>query len=187
MEPGFHKVSYRQNPDGYLAVLPALTTELAALDLPENPLIVVCSAIEKPGNLGAILRTADAAGVDAVISTESITDWGNPNVIRASRGTVFTVPIADSTRETLVPWLQERGITILATTPHTPTPFTEVDLTSGVAIIMGSEQDGLSPAWLAAADTQVTIPMHGQVNSLNVATSAALLIYEARRQRHIPA
>ncbi len=179
----FKKISYRQNPDGWLAVLRRFETRLEALTLPACPLLVVCSAVEKPGNLGAILRSADAAGVDAVVSTEAVTDWGNPNVVRASRGTVFTVPVADSSAEVLVPWLRDRGIRLLAAAPHGDVPFTSARMDAPVAIVVGSEQLGLSADWLDAADTLVTIPMVGRVNSLNVATSAALLMYEARRQR----
>jgi len=181
--PVFRKFAYRQNPDGWYAVMSRFTTELDELPLSENPLIVICASVEKPGNLGAILRTADAAGVDAVISTEPVTDWGNPNTIRSSRGSVFTVPVAETSSEVLLPWLRERGIRLLATSPNGDVNYTEADLTKPIAILLGSEPFGLPNEWMEAADAQVRIPMVGKVDSLNVSVSAALLIYEAFRQR----
>ena len=179
----FLKVAYREGADGWLAVVPALKTGLATLSLKSNPLLLVCEGVEKPGNLGAMLRTADAAGADAVISVASVTDWANPNVIRASKGAVFAVPVADCTAEELQAWLAQHRITIIAATPDTDTLYTQPDLTSGVALFVGSEKYGLSDVWLKAATTKVRIPMAGKVNSLNVATSGALLLYEAVRQR----
>jgi TrmH family RNA methyltransferase len=179
----FERISYREAPDGWLAVFPALPSGLDHLRLREGPLILVAESVEKPGNLGAILRTADAAGVDAVISAPSLADWGNPNVVRASRGAVFTVPVAEAGREELAGWLRDREIRIVATTPDADLPFTAADLSGGVAVVVGSEKHGLSSAWLREAHVKVRIPMSGRVNSLNVATSAALVIYEAVRQR----
>jgi len=137
---------------------------------------------EKPGNLGAILRTADAAGVDGVIVCGGV-DVYNPNVVRASLGTLFTVPVAEATPEAAIAWLRQRGIRLVATTPDAVTPYTAVDLTGPVAIVMGSEAEGLSAQWLAAADVRVVIPMFGQADSLNLATATALLLYEVVRQR----
>jgi TrmH family RNA methyltransferase len=153
------------------------------LELSENPLLLVCEAVEKPGNLGAMLRTADAVGADALISTASVTDWANPNVIRASKGAVFAVPVADTTNEALYDWLKERGIAIIASTPDTDLAFTTPDLKKPTALFVGSEKYGLTDFWLQKADYKVRIPMVGKVNSLNVATSGALLLYEAMRQR----
>jgi TrmH family RNA methyltransferase len=181
--PVFEKVAYREGPDGWLAVVPALKADLASLQLGPTPLLLVCEAVEKPGNLGAMLRTADAAGADAVISVSGVTDWGNPNVIRASKGAVFAVPVADAEPQELLQWLKKRGIALVASTPDTTTNFTAPDLTKGTALSVGSEKYGHSPLWLDSADTKVRIPMVGKVNSLNVATSAALLMYEAVRQR----
>jgi TrmH family RNA methyltransferase len=179
----FEKVAYRQSPDGWLAVVPAVATDLARLRLSDNPLVLVCEAVEKPGNLGAILRTADAAGAAAVLAADPITDWGNPNLIRASKGTVFAVPVASADGPELVGWLREHGVALVAATPHTDLAYTDVDLTGPTAILVGAEKEGLSPALLRAADHRVRIPMAGRANSLNVATSAAILTYEAVRQR----
>lgn len=179
----FEKVAYRESPDGWLAVVPAVTTDLAALRLPADPLVLVCEAVEKPGNLGAILRTADAAGVAAVVSADPVTDWGNPNLVRASKGTVFAVPVAAAGSTEVLAWLREHGVAVVAATPHTELAYTDADLTGPVAIVVGAEKHGLSEAWLDAARDRVTIPMYGRANSLNVATSAAVLTYEAVRQR----
>lgn len=179
----FEKVAYREGADGWLAVVPEPKMRLQDLDLPKKPLLLVCEAVEKPGNLGAMLRTADAAGVDAVISVNGVTDWGNPNVIRASKGAVFTVPAVDTTYEDFMKWLREKKIQLIASTPDTSTLYTEPDLTLGVALTVGSEKYGHSQKWLDTADKKVLIPMVGKINSLNVATSAALLVYEAVRQR----
>jgi TrmH family RNA methyltransferase len=182
----FERVAYRQSPDGYLAVLPAVRTGLAELTLTANPLLLVCEAVEKPGNLGAMLRTADAAGLDAVISAGPVTDWGNPNTIRASKGTLFTVPVAAADSAQVLDWLAARPVRIVATTPAASVAYTDVDFRGPTAIVVGSETRGLSTAWLDRAHVRVNIPMVGAVNSLNVATSAALVAYEAIRQRQAP-
>jgi TrmH family RNA methyltransferase len=181
--PVFEKVAYREAPDGWLAVVPFAPTPLAELAVPEQPLLLVCDAVEKPGNLGAMLRTAEAAGVDAVVASPGVTDWGNPNVVRASKGTVFAVPVAEAGRAELITWLRDHRVRIVAASPSAAVPYTAADLRGGAAIVVGSETAGLSDEWLAAADAAVGIPMHGRVNSLNVSTSAALLVYEAVRQR----
>jgi TrmH family RNA methyltransferase len=179
----FEKVAYRESPDGYLAVVPSPGTDLGALVPGRLPLIVVCQHVEKPGNLGAILRTADAAGVTAVIAADPVTDWGNPNVVRASKGTVFSVPVAATTAEQVLAWLAQHRIALVATTPQAEAVPSQVDLTGPVAIAVGAEKHGLPDAWLAASATRVRIPMIGLANSLNVATAAAILVYEAVRQR----
>jgi TrmH family RNA methyltransferase len=143
----------------------------------------VAEGVEKPGNLGSMLRTADAAGVTAVISADPVTDWGNPNVIRASKGTVFAVPVASCTAAEARRWLAERGVRTVALTPDTDTLVTDLDLSGPTALLVGSEKYGLSESWLAAADRRARIPMAGQVDSLNVAVSAAIVTYEAVRQR----
>lgn len=181
----FEKAAYREGPDGWLAVVPAPKTGLEQLKLQDNPLILVIEAVEKPGNIGAMLRTADAAGVDAVVSVSGGTDWGNPNIIRASKGALFAVPVADAEPQQMIDWLRERHITIIASTPDTTTLYTTPDLKGGIALTVGSEKYGHSKLWLDNAATKVRIPMFGKVNSLNVATSAALLVYEAVRQRGI--
>ncbi|MDX6297991.1 MAG: methyltransferase, TrmH family [Nocardioidaceae bacterium] len=179
----FTRASYRESPDGWLAVVPNPARELSALALSERPLLLIAASIEKPGNLGAMLRTAEAAGLDAVIAAAAVTDWGNPNVIRASKGTVFAVPVAAATTHETIGWLRDNGLTIVAASPEAATVVSDVDLTGGVAVVVGAEHEGLSSAWRVAADHAVRIPMVGRVNSLNVATSAAVVLYEAARQR----
>jgi TrmH family RNA methyltransferase len=179
----FDRIAYRESPDGWLAVLPALRTGLVDLDPPPAPLILVCEGVEKPGNLGAMLRTADAAGVAAVIATDPGTDWANPNVVRASKGAVYAVPVVSAGTDEVLDWLRERHIPIVATTPDAAAVYSELTLTGPLAIAVGSEKYGLSPDWLAAATHRALIPMSGLVDSLNVSTSAAILLYEAVRQR----
>lgn len=183
----FERMAYREGPDGILAIVAALDHDLA-LGAPEpsrvcTPLVLVCQGVEKPGNLGAMLRTADASGVTTVIAADPVTDWGNPNVVRASKGTVFAVPCASATTAQTIGWLAERGIALVATTPDTDTLYTDVDLSRPVALAVGAEKRGLTDDILAAATLRVRIPMVGQANSLNVAASAAIVLYEAVRQR----
>ncbi|HSO64997.1 MAG TPA: RNA methyltransferase [Ornithinibacter sp.] len=177
------KVAYREGPDGVLAVVPVAGVALADLDLPPSPLVLVCEGIEKPGNLGAMLRTAEAAGVAAVVAADPVTDWGNPNVVRASKGTVFSVPVATAGIREVLEWLRDSGIRLVATTPGTDTVHTAVDYRGGVAIAVGTEKEGLTNAALGAASERVRVPMVGRVNSLNAATAAAVVVYEAVRQR----
>ncbi len=181
----FAKASYRESPDGWLAVVPDPTLALAELELSERPLVLIAESVEKPGNLGAMLRTADAAGADAVIAASGVTDWGNPNVVRASKGTVFSVPVASGTSEQVLAWLLGHKLPTVVATPDSATLYTDLDLTGGVAIVLGAEHSGVSDIWPAVAGATVRIPMAGQVNSLNVATSAAVVIFEAVRQRAI--
>jgi TrmH family RNA methyltransferase len=181
--PAFEKVSYREGPDGWLAVVPAAETELASLQLPPRPLVLICAGLEKPGNLGAILRTADAAAVAAVIAADPVTDWGNPNVVRASKGTVFSVPVASATTAEVLDWTAEHELQIVAATPDATRLVTETDMTGPTAIAVGAEQAGLSADWLDRASVRVRIPMFGKADSLNVSTSAAIITYEAVRQR----
>jgi TrmH family RNA methyltransferase len=179
----FAKASYRESPDGWLAVVALPGGGLSDLDLPAEPLVLVAESVEKPGNLGAMLRTAEAAGVDAVIAASAVTDWGNPNVVRASKGTVFAIPIASAETADVIEWLHAAGLSIVVATPETDVVVTEVDLTGGVALVVGAEHAGLSDDWRRTADALVRIPMAGRVNSLNVASSAAVIIFEAVRQR----
>lgn len=179
----FEKASYREGPDGWLAVVPAVATSLAHLDPGPRPLILACAGLEKPGNLGAILRTADAAGVAAVIAADPVTDWGNPNVVRASKGTVFSVPVASAPSAEVLTWIAAQGLQIVAATPDAARLLTDADLTRPTVIAVGAEQAGLPADWLERADVCVRIPMFGRADSLNVATSAAIMTYEAVRQR----
>lgn len=179
----FERVAYRQSPDGFLAVIPAVETGLDRLRLPANPLVLVCEAVEKPGNLGAMLRTADAAGLDAVIAADPVADWGNPNIVRASKGTLFSVPVAEASADRTLAFLRAHSIAVVVTTPDTQTVYSAVDYRSPTAIVVGTENTGVTARWLDEADQLVRIPMRGRIDSLNVATSAALVVYEALRQR----
>jgi TrmH family RNA methyltransferase len=181
--PVFEKISYRDNPDGWLAVFPTPHPTLASITLSERPFLIVAESIEKPGNLGAILRTADAAGVDALLVPHPRTDVYNPNVIRASRGTVFTVPVLQASSAESLAWLRENKVTVVAATPGASRTYTEIDLCQPLAIAVGTEDEGLSDFWLDNADEKVLIPMFGSVNSLNVSVSTAVIVYEAVRQR----
>jgi RNA methyltransferase, TrmH family len=180
----FEKISYRDNPDGWLAVFPIPQTSLDSKSLPPNSsLIIVAESIEKPGNLGAILRTADAAQVDAVLICDPRVDIWNPNVVRASRGAVFSVPVVETDNASALEWLKERKMRVLATTPSADALYTDVSLRDPIAVAVGTEDEGLTDFWLSNADVKVKIPMMGKVNSLNVSVSTALIVYEAVRQR----
>jgi len=179
----FAKVAYRERPDGILAVAPQWRRTLADLALPAEPLLLVVEAIEKPGNLGTILRGADAAGCDAVVICDPVTDLFNPNVVRASTGVLFSVPCAVEESSVVLAWLKGRGIRTVATTPAAAELYTDSDLRGPLAVIMGSEQYGLSGFWLDNADDAVRIPMAGQADSLNVAMAALITLFEAVRQR----
>jgi len=181
----FEKVAYREGPDGFLAVVDAVTATCDDLRVGPTPLVLVCQAVEKPGNLGAMLRTADAAGVDAVVAADPVTDWSNPNLVRASKGTVFSVPVATDTTERTMAWLRSQGVAVVAATPDTDVDYTQVDYRGPVAVAVGAEKQGLSPGVLASSDFRVRIPMVGRANSLNVATSAAIVLYEVLRQRQL--
>jgi TrmH family RNA methyltransferase len=179
----FEKIAYKDRPDGLLMVGPHVTVRLADLKLPENALVVVTEAIEKPGNLGTILRSADAAGVAAVIVCDRTTDVHNPNVVRSSTGTLFSVPVAEASSEETLAFLKERGFHILAATPHAEKLHCEINLVGNVAIALGAEQYGLTARWMDGADLRVRIPMLGLADSLNVSSAATILLYEAVRQR----
>lgn len=186
-EKVFHKLSYRDRPDGLLAVAKQLPLSLNGLDSRLSgttpPFLVVAEAIEKPGNLGTLLRSSDAVGVDGVIVCDRCTDIYNPNVVRASVGTLFTVPVVEAVGTETLEWLRKKGIKILAATPSARIEYTDVDMSGPIAIAVGTEQLGLSDLWMAESDMQVRIPMCGVADSLNVATATTLLLYEALRQR----
>lgn len=186
-ESVFQKLSYRDRPDGLVAIAPQqqLTLEnlQAKLIKTASPFLVVAEAIEKPGNLGTILRSSDAVGLDALIVCDRCTDIHNPNVVRASVGTLFTVPVIEAEGEATLRWLKENKIAILAATPEAKQEFTEINMTGPLAIVVGTEQLGLSKRWMENADLQVRIPMCGVADSLNVAMATTLLLYEALRQR----
>lgn len=181
----FEKLSYRDRPDGLLAIGVQMKTSLGALgsQMSDNPLLVVAEAIEKPGNLGSILRSSDGVGADGVIVCDRCTDIYNPNVVRASVGTLFTLPVVEARGVDVFSWLQEHKIKIVATSPAATVDYTEADLRGPIALCVGTEQIGLSEIWLNASDIQVSIPMKGVADSLNVATATTLVLYEALRQR----
>ena len=181
--PVFEKMAYRDRPDGLIAIAPLLNRRLESLTPPDDAFVVVAESIEKPGNLGTILRSCDAAGVDAMLVCDRCTDLGNPNVVRASVGTLFTVPVVETGTPEALDWLATRNIAILAATPHADALYTETDMTGPVAIVIGAEQTGLSDRWMAAATHRVRIPMLGRADSLNVATATTILLYEVVRQR----
>jgi len=180
----FEKISYRDNPDGWLGIFPIPKTTLAELKLSASPFVIVAESVEKPGNLGAILRTADAAHIDALLVCDPRVDLWNPNVIRASRGTVFTVPTVEVDSPNALAWLRLRKMRVLAATPSAEVLYTDIDLTQPIALAVGTEDEGLTDFWMQNADIQVKIPMLGEVNSLNVSIATALITYESVRQRN---
>ncbi|MBS0621076.1 MAG: RNA methyltransferase [Verrucomicrobia bacterium] len=179
----FEKLSYRDRPDGLVAVGVQMRLTLADIQKKKDPFYIIAESIEKPGNLGTILRSADAAGVDAVIVCDRCTDIYNPNVVRASVGTLFTIPVIEAEGTEALDYLEASQVKIVAATPSATEEFTQVDLTGGVAICVGTEQLGLTKLWMLSANTQVRIPMLGVADSLNVATATTLLLYEVVRQR----
>jgi TrmH family RNA methyltransferase len=188
--PVFEKMAYRDGPDGWLAVVPRPDFALERITLPADrpALLLVAEAVEKPGNLGAMLRTCDAAGADAFLFCDPKADLTNPNVVRASQGALFSVPVAQCTSAEAIRWLRAQRVLIVATTPHDvrgrpALDYITCDYMRPCAIVVGEEKYGLSARWLEEADVAVRIPMFGRINSLNVAASAALVIYEAVNQR----
>jgi TrmH family RNA methyltransferase len=177
----FHKIGYGDNPDGVLGVAAQPSAALARLPRVSTPLYVITEGLEKPGNLGAILRSADAAGVTGLIVCDSRTDIWNPNVIRASQGAFCTVPVAVTTAPEARAWLLQRQIQMLAAMPTAQRLYTEIDLCLPSALILGAEHSGVSTTW--QGDTPLRIPMAGQIDSLNVAQAASIILFEAVRQR----
>lgn len=179
----FEKLAYGDRSDGLVLVGEAPVRGLADLEPTAEPLILVVEGVEKPGNLGAILRTADGAGVDAVVLADALVDLFNPNAIRASVGAVFRESIAVCTTAEAVAWLSQIGATPYTTRPKAEQTYTEADYRGATAIVVGSEALGLSPAWDGPGSSAVSLPMHGVADSLNVSAATAVLLYEARRQR----
>lgn len=180
----YDKIAYRGGTEGIIAELRCKDMSLESLELKENPLVVVLESVEKPGNLGAVLRSADASGADAVIVCDPLTDLYNPNLIRSSIGAIFTVPVATATSEDAIRWLKERGIRIYTAQLQDSEWYYATDMTGGTAIVMGTEATGLTDVWRKAADAHIKIPMLGRLDSLNVSVSAAILMFEAVRQRN---
>ncbi len=181
----FERCSYRDRPDGLLAVAPQWKRGLDDIKLPKDPFVLVLEAIEKPGNLGTMLRCADGAGVDLVIVCDQVTDIFNPNVVRASTGVLFNVPVVVSDSQSVYDWLHAKKVKIVSTTPHTDVLYSAADLKGPLALVMGSEQYGLSDFWMSKSDALIRIPMAGIADSLNVAISAAIVMYETLRQRGV--
>lgn len=184
-EGPYLKMALRERPEGLLAVAPQIRHRLCDHTPPPQPFYLIAEAIEKPANLGSLLRAADGAGAHAVIVCDRATDIFNPDVVRASVGTFFCRPVLEATSAETLDWCRRNNIRTLAATPQTDRLYTAVDMRQPVAVVVGSEQYGLSPLWMAGADVQVALPMFGQVNSLNVAVAAAILLYEGVRQRRL--
>ena len=180
----YDKVAYRGGTEGIIAELKCKEMSLESLKLKKDPLVVVLESVEKPGNLGAVLRSADASGVDAVIVCDPLTDMYNPNLIRSSIGAVFTVPVATATSEETIRWLKDNGIKIYTAQLQDSEWYYDTDMKGGTAIVMGTEATGLTDIWRKAADAHIKIPMLGRLDSLNVSVSAAILMFEAVRQRN---
>ena len=180
------RLAFGDRSDGLVAVIRTPPTDLARLVLPAEPLIVVAESVEKPGNLGAILRSADGAAADALIAADPRTDIFNPNAIRASLGTIFALPVAVATTAATIAWLRDARIAIVVARVDGSLPYTEVDLCGPLAIVLGSEAEGLARAWSGPGIQAVRLPMLGIADSLNVSAAAAILLYEARRQRGLP-
>ena len=179
----YRKAAYRESTEGIIAEVEYKALGLNDLELPENPLIMVLESVEKPGNLGAVLRSADSAKADAVLICDPLTDLYNPNLIRASIGAVFTVPTVAVSSEEAIAFLQARGIQILTAQLQDSSLYYDMDMKRGTALVMGTESTGLTPLWRKAATAHIRIPMLGQLDSLNVSVSAAILLFEAVRQR----
>lgn len=179
----YEKVAYRGSTEGIIAEVHSVPRSLEDLRLGERPLVMVLESVEKPGNLGAVLRSADAAGADAVIVCDPLTDIWNPNLIRSSVGAVFSVPVAVCTSADAIAFLKKHGIRIFTAQLQDSEWYYDTDMTGATALVMGTESTGLTQAWRDSADAHIKIPMLGRLDSLNVSVSAAVLLYEAVRQR----
>ena len=179
----YEKIAYREGTEGIIAEIKYKERKLEDIKLRNNPLVIVLESVEKPGNLGAVLRSADAAGADAVIICDPLTDLYNPNLIRASIGAIFTRQVVAATSEETIAWLKANGMIILTAQLQDSSLYYDTQMTGPTAIVMGTESTGLTDIWRKAADRHIRIPMLGQLDSLNVSVSAAILLYEAVRQR----
>ena len=177
----FEKIAYREGSGGIIALARPKSHSLMDLNLNPNPLLLVLESVEKPGNLGAILRTADAAGIDAVIVCDPQTDIYNPNVVRSSIGCLFSVPLAVCNSDEAIDWLKSGNISVYCTYLKAAVPYTAVDFSKPSAIVMGTESEGITTKWIVAADQNIIIPMQGSADSMNVSTSAAVVVFEACR------
>ena len=181
----YERIAYRGGTEGIVAVVEARKMALSDLKLCDSPLIVVLESVEKPGNLGAVLRSADAAGADAVVVCDPLTDLYNPNLIRSAVGALFTVPCVACSTEECIAFLKAKGIKILTAQLQDSSLYYDTQMTGPTAIVMGTEATGLTEEWRQAADAHIRIPMLGQLDSLNVSVSAAILLFEAVRQRQV--
>ena len=179
----FEKIAYRENSDGLLALVKPRHLRLRDITLSATPLLIILEAVEKPGNLGAILRTADACGADAVIVCDPKTDIYNPNAIRSGIGCVFSKQVVTTTSEEVIKFLKEKKIRPFSAALTAKVKYTDADLTQPIAIVMGTEANGLSSKWLSSSEDQIIIPMLGKIDSMNVSVSCAVILYEALRQR----
>lgn len=179
----YDKIAYRSGTEGIVAEIQSRQTRLTDLRLGKSPLVVVLESVEKPGNIGAVLRSADAAGADAVIVCDPLTDLYNPNLLRASTGAAFTVPTVACTSEEAITFLKGKGFSILSAQLQDSSLYYDTDMTGPTAIVLGTESTGLTPLWREAASSHIRIPMLGRLDSLNVSVSAAILLFEAVRQR----
>jgi TrmH family RNA methyltransferase len=181
----YQKIAYRSTTEGVIAIAKTKDLDISSLKLSKNPLLLIAESPEKPGNLGALLRTADAAHLDAVIIANPKTDIYNPNIIRSSVGCVFTNSIAIGTTNEIIDFLKQKNIPIYTASLTASVPYTTIDFTKSAAIVVGTEATGLSNKWLENASQNIIIPMQGEIDSLNVSVSAAILIFEAKRQRNL--
>ena len=181
----FDKIAYRKGIANVVSIAKQREQSLASIPLDENPLILVLQKLEKPGNIGAILRTADAAGIKTVVMADPVADKYNPNLIRSSLGAAFCLDLIESSSEELLDFCRSKKIPVLSTYLEGATPHFETDFTGGAAIVMGSEAYGIDDFWINNSDAFIKIPMHGSVDSMNVSTSCAVVVFEAVRQRSI--
>lgn len=179
----YHKLAYRDTTEGIIAVAKTKQNVLSELILPENPLILVLESIEKPGNIGAMLRTCDAAKVDAILIADIKTDLYNPNIVRSSVGCLFTNQIATGTTDEIITYLQQNKINFFSATLQNSTSYHTQDFTKPTALVVGTEATGLTKAWREKATQNIIIPMQGEIDSMNVSVAAAILLFEAKRQR----
>ena len=179
----YHKLAYRDTTEGILAIAKTKNLSLSDLKLPENPLILVLESIEKPGNIGAMLRTADAANIDAVLLANAKSDLYNPNIVRSSVGCLFTNQIASGTTEEIIAFLKEKNINFYSATLQNSNEYHKVDYTTPTALVVGTEATGLTQKWRDESTQNIIIPMQGAIDSMNVSVAAAILLFEAKRQR----
>lgn len=181
----YQKIAYRESTEGIIAISKIKDHKLEDLSLQKNPLIVVLESLEKPGNIGAILRTVDAAKIDAVIIADAKTDLYNPNIVRSSVGAIFTNNIAVASSEDVINYLKKKNIAIYSAILQEAVPYYSVNYQNGSAIVMGTEATGLTKVWRDESTKNIIIPMEGQIDSMNVSVAAAVLIFEAKRQRNL--